>query len=169
MSIRSASAAERGARGFQAFANPEFNRPQTAPIYIYERLAEPSRGMLEEKFASAHSAECSVAFATGMAATHCVISSLLAGEHVVAAQDLYGGTYRLLHKVTDRAGNALVIQPWAADHSAGACRNFSTSPICAAPRYLPCLTTRSTSHQVARWCRRTPSSLITVFDSGKMS
>jgi cystathionine beta-lyase/cystathionine gamma-synthase len=32
------------------------------------------------------------------------MASLSAGDHVVAAQDLYGGTYRLLHKVTDRAG-----------------------------------------------------------------
>src|SRR6185436_8055489 len=63
----------------------------------------------------------------------------------------------------------LAAPPCAADHSAGEWRNFSTSPICAEARYLPSFTTRSTSHQVARWCRRTPSSLIVLFDSGKMS
>ena len=34
----------RGAKGFQEFANPEFNRELHTPIYIYDRLDEPSRG-----------------------------------------------------------------------------------------------------------------------------
>jgi cystathionine beta-lyase/cystathionine gamma-synthase len=39
-----------------------------------------------------------------MAATHCVVTSLKAGDHVVTGADVYGGTYRLLHKVSNRAG-----------------------------------------------------------------
>ncbi|HET6882748.1 MAG TPA: aminotransferase class I/II-fold pyridoxal phosphate-dependent enzyme, partial [Pirellulales bacterium] len=45
-----------------------------------------------------------LAFASGMAATHCVTMLLANGDHVVAGADIYGGTYRLLHKVVDRSG-----------------------------------------------------------------
>ena len=45
--------AARGAEGFIEFANPEFNSEQQAPIYIYDRLDEPIRGMLEENLAVA--------------------------------------------------------------------------------------------------------------------
>ena len=47
------------------FATPESRR---APIYIYDRLDEPSRGMLEENLAAAEGGEVAVTFATGMAA-----------------------------------------------------------------------------------------------------
>ena len=43
-------------------------------------------------------------FRSGMAATHCVTMLLAAGDHVVAGRDIYGGTYRLLHQICDRAG-----------------------------------------------------------------
>ncbi len=45
-----------------------------------------------------------LAFASGMAATHCATMLLSAGDHVVAGSDIYGGTYRLLHKVLNRSG-----------------------------------------------------------------
>ena len=41
----------RGAEGFLEFANPELNRERRSPIFIYDRLDEPSRGMLEENLA----------------------------------------------------------------------------------------------------------------------
>jgi methionine-gamma-lyase len=49
--------AERGAEGFREFANPEFNRELHPPIYIYDRLDEPSRGMLEENLDLAEGGE----------------------------------------------------------------------------------------------------------------
>lgn len=95
----------RGARGFQAFANPEFNTPQTAPIYIYDRLDEPSRGMLEDNFAVASGAECALAFATGMAAITAALGVLLkAGDKVVAHTTLYGCTYSLFKNWYPRLG-----------------------------------------------------------------
>jgi cystathionine beta-lyase/cystathionine gamma-synthase len=98
----------RGARGFIAFANPEFNQPQAAPIYIYDRLDEPSRGMLEEKFAAAHGAECSVAYATGMAAIAAALGVLLkAGDKIVAHATLYGCTYSLFKNWFPRLGIAV--------------------------------------------------------------
>ena len=52
--------AERGAEGFREFANPEFNREMQPPIYIYDRLDEPTRGMLEENLATAEGGEVCV-------------------------------------------------------------------------------------------------------------
>jgi cystathionine gamma-lyase len=72
--------------------------------FDYSRSGNPTRKNLETTIASLEGGCGALAFASGMAATNCVIQSLAAGDHVVAAQDLYGGTYRLLHKVTDRAG-----------------------------------------------------------------
>ena len=60
--------AQRGAEGFVEFANPEFNVDQHAPIYIYDRLDEPARGMLEENLAQAEGGDKCACFATGMAA-----------------------------------------------------------------------------------------------------
>jgi cystathionine beta-lyase/cystathionine gamma-synthase len=72
--------------------------------FDYSRSGNPTRKNLETTIASLEGGCGALAFASGMAATACVIASLSSGDHVVAAQDLYGGTYRLLHKVTDRAG-----------------------------------------------------------------
>jgi cystathionine beta-lyase/cystathionine gamma-synthase len=71
--------------------------------FDYSRSGNPTRKNLETTLASLEGGCGALAFASGMAATACVIASLSAGDHVVAAEDLYGGTYRLLHKVTHRA------------------------------------------------------------------
>jgi cystathionine gamma-lyase len=71
--------------------------------FDYSRSGNPTRKNLELTIASLEGGCGALAFASGMAATNCVIQSLAAGDHIVAAQDLYGGTYRLLHKITDRA------------------------------------------------------------------
>jgi cystathionine beta-lyase/cystathionine gamma-synthase len=72
--------------------------------FDYSRSGNPTRKNLETTLASLEGGCGALAFGSGMAATACVIASLSTGDHVIAAQDLYGGTYRLLHKVTDRAG-----------------------------------------------------------------
>jgi cystathionine beta-lyase/cystathionine gamma-synthase len=97
--------AERGAEGFQEFANPEFNREQQTPIYIYDRLDEPSRGMLEENLEIAEGGEACVAFATGMAAISGALGVLLkTGDTVVAHKTLYGCTYSLFTNWYPRLG-----------------------------------------------------------------
>ncbi len=88
------SSVHRGAQGFVEFATPESRR---APIYIYDRLDEPSRGMLEENLAVAEGGEVAVTFATGMAAVSGALGVLTAaGDQIVAHQVLYGCTYSLL-------------------------------------------------------------------------
>ena len=72
--------------------------------FDYSRSGNPTRKGLETTLASLERGVGALAFATGMAATHCVIASLRSGDHVVAGSDIYGGTYRLLHKVANRVG-----------------------------------------------------------------
>jgi cystathionine beta-lyase/cystathionine gamma-synthase len=72
--------------------------------YDYSRSGNPTRRAFETTLASLEGGVGALAFATGMAATHCVVASLKTGDHVVAGADVYGGTYRLLHKVANRAG-----------------------------------------------------------------
>ncbi len=72
--------------------------------FDYSRSGNPTRQAFEATLASLEGGCGALAFASGMAATHCVMAMLCSGDHVVAGSDIYGGTYRLLHKVTDRAG-----------------------------------------------------------------
>jgi cystathionine gamma-lyase len=72
--------------------------------YEYSRTANPTRAALEECVAALEGAEYSLAFASGLAATIATMSLLSPGDHVVAGDDLYGGTYRLFDKILPRAG-----------------------------------------------------------------
>ncbi|MFQ3586525.1 MAG: PLP-dependent transferase [Fimbriimonadaceae bacterium] len=97
--------AERGARGFRQFANPELDRATTPPIYIYDRLDEPCQGLLEETLAFAEKGETAVCFATGMAAVSAVLGiHLKQGDHLVAHPTLYGCTYSLITRWLTRFG-----------------------------------------------------------------
>jgi cystathionine beta-lyase/cystathionine gamma-synthase len=70
--------------------------------YEYSRTANPTRTALEECVASLEGARYGLAFASGLAATTATMSILSPGDHVVAGDDLYGGTYRLFDKVLPR-------------------------------------------------------------------
>jgi len=97
--------AGRGANGFQAFAHPELNRLDEAPIYIYDRLDEPCRGMLEDNLAQAEGGETAVAFATGMAAISASLMGVLrAGDTLVSHQTIYGCTWSLFNYWLPRIG-----------------------------------------------------------------
>ncbi len=67
--------------------------------YEYSRSGNPTRTALETCLASLEGGERGLAFASGLAATTAVLSTLKPGDEVVAAADLYGGTYRLLERV----------------------------------------------------------------------
>src|SRR5437763_2025782 len=67
--------------------------------YEYSRSGNPTRTALETCLASLEGGERGLAFASGLAATTAVLSLLRPGDEVVAASDLYGGTYRLLERV----------------------------------------------------------------------
>lgn len=74
--------------------------------YEYARTGNPTRTAYEEAIASLEEGEWGLAFASGMGATATLLYLLSAGDHVVAADDLYGGTYRLFDKVLRRFGIA---------------------------------------------------------------
>ncbi len=68
--------------------------------YEYSRSGNPTRTALETCLAELEGGDRGLAFASGLAATTAVFQALLKpGDEVVAAADLYGGTYRLLEKV----------------------------------------------------------------------
>ncbi|MGH2453800.1 MAG: cystathionine gamma-synthase [bacterium] len=81
---------------------------QTAPGehrgYDYSRTANPTRTALERALASLEDAAHGLAFASGMAAITTLALLLKSGDHVVAPDDVYGGTYRLFVRVLARYG-----------------------------------------------------------------
>lgn len=79
--------------------------------FDYARSGNPTRKNLEQTLASLESGTAALAFSSGMAATHCVTMLLESGDHIVAGSDIYGGTYRLLHKILNRAGVAVSLAP----------------------------------------------------------
>ncbi|MEH2417737.1 cystathionine gamma-synthase [Nostoc sp.] len=72
--------------------------------YEYSRTGNPTRTALESALASIENGKFGLAFASGLAATTTVLSLLKSGDHIVAGDDLYGGTYRLLEKVVKNWG-----------------------------------------------------------------
>lgn len=73
--------------------------------YEYSRTHNPTRSAYEGCIASLESGSRGFAFASGMAATNTVIDLLNAGDHVIASDDLYGGTFRLFDKVKTRTSH----------------------------------------------------------------
>ena len=72
--------------------------------FDYSRSGSPTRSAVERTLADLEGAAGALAFSSGMAATHCATMLLNSGDHVVAGCDIYGGTYRLLHKICNRSG-----------------------------------------------------------------
>ena len=87
--------AERGAEGFKKVGQPA--GIHDSPIYIYDRLGEPNKSILEEHLAYSENGECCVTFATGMAAISAVLCVLTkSGDEIIAHKALYGCTFSLL-------------------------------------------------------------------------
>ncbi len=72
--------------------------------YEYSRTKNPTRLALEQCLAALEGGEFGLAFSSGMAATDTVLRLLSGGAHVVAGNDVYGGTYRLFDKILRRYG-----------------------------------------------------------------
>ena len=69
----------------------------------YSRSHNPTRDAYEQCIADLESGSRGLAFASGMAATATVLELLDSGDHVVAIDDLYGGSFRLFHNVRERS------------------------------------------------------------------
>jgi methionine-gamma-lyase len=94
---------KRGAQGFLNFANLEARG--SAPIWIYDRLEEPTTLMLEEQLANLEGGDCAISFGSGMGA---IASTLLAitktGQKIVGHRTMYGCTHSLLTQWLPRFG-----------------------------------------------------------------
>jgi cystathionine gamma-lyase len=73
--------------------------------YDYARTRNPTRDALEACLAELEGGQAGFAFASGMAAIGTVLELLDSGSHVVAMNDLYGGSYRILEGVRKRSAN----------------------------------------------------------------
>ncbi len=73
--------------------------------FDYARTRNPTRDALEACLADLESGKAGFAFASGMAAIGTVLELLDSGSHVVAMDDLYGGSYRILERVRKRSAN----------------------------------------------------------------
>jgi cystathionine beta-lyase len=72
--------------------------------YDYTRTANPTRKLLEQQLANLESAAYACAFSSGMAAITALARRLKVGDEIIAGNDLYGGTVRLLDRVLSRSG-----------------------------------------------------------------
>ena len=87
---------ERGAQGFMQFANDQV-LGDNAPIFIYDRLGEPNKDMLEENLAYVEKGEMAVSFASGMGAISAVLGILTkSGDEIITHTTYYGCTISLL-------------------------------------------------------------------------
>lgn len=79
--------------------------------FDYSRSGSPTRFAVERTLADLEGAAGALAFSSGMAATHCATMLLKSGDHIVAGCDIYGGTFRLLHKICNRSGIDVTLAP----------------------------------------------------------
>jgi cystathionine beta-lyase/cystathionine gamma-synthase len=72
--------------------------------YEYARSQNPTRKVLETAMARIENGKHGLCFGSGVAATDAVLRLLAPGDEVIAADDMYGGTYRLFTKIFERSG-----------------------------------------------------------------
>lgn len=80
-----------------------FNLERTG--HVYSRLSNPTNAVLEERIAVLDQGVGAIAVASGQAAMHLAVATLMgAGDHIVASRSLYGGTHNLLSYTLPRFG-----------------------------------------------------------------
>src|SRR5688500_12714078 len=95
-----------GAVTIPIFATSTFVQPALGKHkgYEYARTKNPTRSALEANLAALESGKHGHCFASGMSAIDCVLRLLGSGDHVVASENMYGGTFRLFHHVLEKYG-----------------------------------------------------------------
>lgn len=87
----------RGAEGFQKFAHTKEYGTED-PIFIYDRLGEPNKDLLEENLAYVEKGEWALTFASGMGAISGILGVLVkSGEQIITHKTLYGCTISLFN------------------------------------------------------------------------
>jgi cystathionine beta-lyase/cystathionine gamma-synthase len=72
--------------------------------YEYSRVGNPTRTALDECIAALEEGKHGLTFSSGLAAEHAIFSVLRPGDHVIAPEDMYGGTYRLIKQILEPMG-----------------------------------------------------------------
>ena len=70
----------------------------------YARVSAPTRSELEEILAALENGKYGYAFSSGMATITSVFTMFSAGDHIILGQDIYGGTYRIIHDIYSKFG-----------------------------------------------------------------
>src|SRR3954454_22337533 len=83
------------------YVQPELGRHKG---YEYARTKNPTRGVLEANLAALERGKHAHCFASGMSAIDVVFRMLAKGDHVVAGENMYGGSYRLFSRVLEKFG-----------------------------------------------------------------
>lgn len=106
--------------------------------YEYARSQNPTRKALESALAHIENGKHGLCFSSGVAATDAVLRLLVPGDEVIAANDMYGGTYRLFTKVFEKMGirfhfvnmqEASAIQPYINDNTRLIWAETPTNPL----------------------------------------
>jgi cystathionine beta-lyase len=101
-----------GALGVTVYQTSTFNQRASyrqpdgaaAQEYDYARSGNPTRKALEETIAALEGGVRGFAFGSGIAAVSSVVGILSAGDHIIAAEDIYGGSWRILNTFYKRWG-----------------------------------------------------------------
>lgn len=78
-----------------------FNEISNHNGYEYARVSNPTRVALETCIAELENGKFGIAFASGLAAEHAILSLLKSGDHIISSEDIYGGTYRLYSEILE--------------------------------------------------------------------
>ena len=102
-----------GATIFPIYQTSTYTQPALGENrgYEYSRSGNPTRAALETCLASLEGARVGLAFASGLAAENTILSVLRPGDHIVAGDDLYGGSYRLFERVYRPMGIEITYVP----------------------------------------------------------
>lgn len=95
-----------GAISFPIYQTATFAHPSvgTSTGFDYSRSQNPTREQLEKVVASLENGYGAVAFSSGMAASNTLMELFAPGDHILASEDLYGGTIRLFNHINSKNG-----------------------------------------------------------------
>lgn len=95
-----------GAISYPIYQSATFAHPGVGQStgYDYSRSQNPTREQLEKVVASLEKGSDAIAFSSGMAATNALMELFVPGDHLIASDDLYGGTIRIFNHINTKNG-----------------------------------------------------------------
>jgi cystathionine beta-lyase/cystathionine gamma-synthase len=95
-----------GAISVPIYQTATFSHPSVGEStgYDYSRLQNPTREQSEKIVAKLESGIDAIAFSTGMAAVSAMMELFRPGDHIISSDDLYGGSHRLFHHISEKNG-----------------------------------------------------------------